>query len=238
MRTNTLRSLIGVVIAAATFTVVISLVFTRAAPPGARSGGMMNLVGATQMLKVVQTEKFQTDMKFAESNTEAARMVGHQIRLGRIDGADRVIELNVREGGVIEYLLDKNGSDGKPQRVIYLPYVGDPVGSIPLEWRCYSANWSGVARVWGNCTYDAKAGDMERRHIANLRGATEKAERDAENNLAKREGERVRDDFERQRAIRLRDAERAREDEERQTARIERETEYARIELERQKRDR
>ncbi len=235
MRTNTLRNLIGTLIGAAVLTAAATLMLTGVGRP-VGGGTVVTLASATQTLKVAQTEKFQSDMKFAESNAEAAAMVGKQVKLGRIDGADRVLELNVRPGGVIEYLLDKKGDDGNPQRVIYLPQVGDPIGSQRLEWRCYSGNWSGVGMVWSNCTYDRAAWDMERRHVANLRAFAEKSEGDIEKSRAKYESDRARDDFERDRARRLSEADRQREDEERETARLEREVERARIENERQKR--
>lgn len=235
MRTHTLRNLIGILIAAAVFTALATLMLTRMARSTGGSS-VVTLASATQILKVAQTEKFQTDMKFAESNDEAKAMLGNQIKLGRIDGADRVQELNVRAGGVIEYLLDKKGDDDKPQRVIYLPYVGDPMGSQPIEWRCLSGNWSGVGMTWGNCTYDKGAWDRERQHVASLRASADKLEGDAESRRAKYESDRVRTDFEREREYRLREADRQREYEERDAARLAREAERAHIESERQKR--
>ena len=234
MRPRNLRNLIGIVVAAALMTGYALIVLTRASS-GSRNPAN-TLIGATQLLKVAQAEKFQTDLKFAESNAEAASLVGNQVKLGRIDGADQVIELNVREGGVIEYLLDKKDGDGKPMRVIYLPQVGDPVGSVPLSWQCYSANWRGVSQFWRNCSYDTTAWDKERRHVASLKANAEKYERDADENRRKLEAERARSEFEQDHARRLQEGERAREDEEKQLAAMERETERMRIEIERRKR--
>lgn len=234
MQSHTLRNLIGILVAAAVLTAYAVLVLTRAPPPLGHVAA--TLLASTQLLKVAQTEKFQTDLQFAESNAEAARLVGNQIKLGRIEGADPVVELNVREGGVIEYLLDKKDNDGKPLRVIYLPQVGDPVGSQAIDWQCYSANWSGVTKLASHCRFDTTAWEMERRHVAGLRAAAGKSGRDAERSLAKFDADHARDDFERQSAQLQRESERAREDEEKQLARIERETERARIEYERQKR--
>lgn len=233
MQTRTLRSLIGIVVAAALMTAYAAVLLGRGVAvknPGA------TLAGATQLLRIAQTEKFQSEMKFAESNEEAARLVGSQVKLGRIDASDQVIELNVREGGVIEYLLDRKDGDGKPLRVIYLPQVGDSIGSAPVSWHCYSANWRGVSRIGSNCSYDITAWEKERRHVAALRASWAKLESDAEESRHQRETARAQSEFERDRARSLREAERAREDEERQLAVLERETERMRIESERQKR--
>ena len=237
MRTRSLRNLIGIVIAATLLTVYAAIVLTRASAPTRNPGN--TLAGATQMLKIAQAEKFQSDMKFADSNVEAQRFVGNQVKLGRLSGADQVAELNVREGGVIEYLLDRKDDEGKPLRVIYLPNVGEPPGSIPISWQCYSANWRGVSLstpFWQNCQYDTTAWDKERRHVAALKSAADKFERDAEESRRKRDTERAQSAFEQDRVRSLREAERTREEEERQAAALERETERARIESERQRR--
>ena len=237
MRTRSLRNLIGIVVAAALLTVYAAIVLTRAAGVSRNPGN--TLAGATQMLKIAQTEKFQSEMKFAESNVEAQRLVGNQVKLGRIDNADHVAELNVREGGVIEYLMDRKDDAGKPLRVIFLPIVGEPPGSVPLSWQCYSANWRGASLsspAWQNCHYDTTAWEKERRHVAALKVAAEKFEREAIESRGKHEAERAQSAFEQDRARSLRDAERAREEEERQAAALERETERARIDSERQRR--
>ena len=234
MRTHTLRNMIGIFVAAALLSAYAMLGLMRATSPA--PSVVMTLAEATQMLKVAQTEKFQTDLQFAESNADAARLVGNLVRLGRIENADPVFEVNVRAGGIIEYLLDKKDSGGNPLRVIYIPEVGDPVGSQPIVWRCYSPNWSGVKTIGSQCRYDASAAEIEQRHVLSLRAAAARTEQDAEVSRAKYESDRVRGDFERQRAELERESERARDEEERQLARIERETERARIEYERQKR--
>ncbi|MEP7156040.1 MAG: hypothetical protein ABI905_09715 [Betaproteobacteria bacterium] len=234
MQTRTLRNLIGILVAAALITAYATILLNRNLQPPNPGA---TLAGATQMLKIAQTEKYQAELKFAESNAEAARLVGNQVKLGRIAGAGDVVELNVREGGVIEYLLDKKDGDGKPLRVIHLPQVGEPAGSTPISWKCYSANWRGVSREWSNCIYDVGAWDRERRHVAALRMDTAKRESDAEESQRWRESENAQRDFERDRARGLREAERTREDEERQVAAIEREAERLRLESERQKRN-
>ena len=226
--------MIGIFVAAALLSAYAMLGLMRATSPA--PGVVMTLTEATQILKVAQTEKFQTDLQFAESNADAARLVGNLVRLGRIENADPVVELNVRAGGIIEHLLDKKDSGGNPLRVINIPEVGDPVGSQLIVWQCYSANWSGVNTIGSQCRYDASAAEIEQRHVARLRAAAARTEKDAELSRAKYESDRVRGDFERQRAELERESERARDEEEKQLARIERETERAQIEYERQKR--
>ncbi|MEO8101128.1 MAG: hypothetical protein ABI790_01290 [Betaproteobacteria bacterium] len=223
---------IGILVASALATIYLVMFVMRGAPRAEIATPA--LVRAVQVLKIAQTEKFQSDLHFAESNAEALQLVGGSVRLGRIDGASQVAELNVREGGVIELLLDEKAKDGRV-RAIFLPVTGETIGSEPLQWQCLSANWESVAGAGLGCRFDPAAWDLERRHVAKLRAAKANSEQDAENARTKRESEQANADFERQRAQLARESERAREEEERQLARIVRETEQARIEYERRR---
>ncbi|MBL0123887.1 MAG: hypothetical protein IPP88_14560 [Betaproteobacteria bacterium] len=226
-----MRNKIGILIAAALVTIFVAVFFSRSAPQVNTASA--NLMGSLRHLRTAQTERFQSDLRFAESNAEAAELVGGTVKLGRIQGAEPVTELNVREGGVIELLLDDKDKSGQRLRAIFLPQLAEPIGNLPIQWQCYSANWQYVTVLGNGCRHDETAGDIERKHVARLRAAGAQMERDAELTRAKYESEKAAADFERQRAQLARESERAREEEERQLARIERETERARIEYER-----
>ena len=193
------------------------------------------LMRSTQALKLAQTEKFQSDLRFAESNSAAMLLVGGSVKLGRIEGAEPVVELNVRDGGVIELLLDEKDKSGQRLRAIFLPLLAEPFGQSPVQWQCYSANWDGVEAMGHDCRFDKTAWEREREHVARLHAATAQMEQDAERSRANFESDHADADFERQRAQLARESERAREEEERQLARLERETERARIEYERRR---
>lgn len=225
---------IGVHIAAALATIFLMVVFMSATQPAYTAAPA--LARSIQSLRLAQTEMYQSELRFAESNVEAAQLFGGYIKLGRIEGAQPVVEMNVREGGVIELLLDEKDRDGRRLRAIYLPLVAEPIGTPPIQWQCYSANWERVAGLGSGCRFDTTAWEMERQHVARLRASAAQIEQDAERSREKYESERARADFDRQRAQLERESERAREEEERQLARIERETERARIEYERQRR--
>jgi hypothetical protein len=228
-----LRKKTGILIASALATICLMVIFTRV-PPQA-SPAAATLARSVQSLRLAQTEKFQSDLRFAESNAEAAQLLGDNFRLGRIAGAEPVVELNVREGGVIELLLDEKDRDGHRLRAIFLPQVGEPIGSEPVQWQCYSANWKNVAGMGSGCRFDATAWELERRLVRRLRAAITQSEQEAEGARARHESEQANADFERQRAQLARESERSREEEEKQLARIERETEWARVEYERKR---
>ena len=225
---------IAILVASALVTMYLALALMR---PSARvsSTAASTLMRSIQTLRLAQTEKFQSDLRFAETNAEAVQLVGGYVKLGRIEGADPVFEMNVRDGGVIELLLDEKDPDGGRLRVIYVPLLAEPIGSSPVQWQCYSANWEAVAGMGIDCRFDKTAWTLERRHVARLHAATAQIEQEAEQARVKHESERANADFERQRAQLARESERAREEEERQLARIERETERARIEYERRR---
>lgn len=229
-----MRRKIGILLAAALATICLMVVFLRPTPRVGTAG--TTLAASIQIIRVAQTELFQADLRFAESNVEAAQLVGGSVKFGRIQGAEPSVELNVREGGVIEILLDEKDKDGRRLRAIFLPRVAEPIGSEPLQWQCYSANWENVTGMGIGCRFDKTAWEMERQHVARLRAAIAQTEQDAERSRAKHESEQASADFERQRSQLERESERAREEEEKQIARLERETERARIEYERQKR--
>ncbi len=233
-RISTVRNKIGILIAAALATIFVAVFFSRSSPHVNTASAI--LTGSLQSLRIAQTEKFQSDLRFAESNTEATELVGGSVRLGRIQGAEPVTEMNVREGGVIELLLDDKDKAGQRLRAIFLPQLAEPIGNPPIQWQCYSANWQYVTVLGNGCRFDETAGEIERQHVTRLRAASTQMERDAEHARARHESEKASADFERQRAQLARESERAREEEERQLARIERETERARIEYERQRR--
>ena len=214
-------------------TICLGLVFTHSTPRVNTAAA--TLARSTQILRIAQTEKFQSDLRFAESNGEAAQLVGGSVTLGRIEGAEPVVELNVREGGVIELLLDAKDQDGRRLRAIFLPLLTEPIGNLPIQWQCYSANWENMAAVGADCRFDKKAWELERQHVARLHAAIAQTELDAERSREKYASDQARADFERQRAQLARESERVREEEQRQLARIERETERARIEYERQR---
>lgn len=230
---SNLRSNIGILIAVALATIFLAIFFLRASPR--ISVPPPALAHSIQTLRLVQSEKFQSDLRFAESNAEAALLVGGMVKLGRIEGAEPIVELNVREGGVIELLLDANAKEGQRRRVIYLPQIDEPLGVAQIQWQCYSANWPHVSELAGNCLFDKNAGEFERRHVTRLHDAIAKSEQEAERQRANYEAEKANADFERQRAQLSRESERARQEEERQRARLEREVERARIEYERQR---
>jgi hypothetical protein len=224
---------IGILIAAALGTIFLAVFFSRT--PSRVNLSPSVLAGSIQSLKVAQTEKFQSDLRFAESNAEATQLVGGAVKLGRIDGAGPVTELNVRDGGVIELLLDDKDTDGQRLRAIFLPQLAEPNGNPMIQWQCYSANWQYVAVAGSDCQFDKRAWEIERGHVSRLRARNAQLERDAEHSRAKFESDQASADFERQRAQLARESERAREEEERQLAQIERETERARVEYERQR---
>ncbi len=224
---------IVILVASALATIYLLVFLMRVAPPSHNKAVV--LVRSIQVLKVAQTEKYQSDLRFAESNAEATQLVGSQIKLGRIDDAGQVVEMNVGEGGVIELLLSERDREGRRLRAIYMPVMSEPVAGGPFQWQCLSANWEGVSGIGSDCRFDRMAWEQERAHVARLRSTNEKMEQDAERLRARRESEQAHADFERQRAQLARESERAREEEERQLARLERETERARIEYERKR---
>jgi hypothetical protein len=229
-----LRNKIGVVLAVALATVWLAVFLARPLPR--MSYSTPSLTRSSQILKVAQTEKFQTDLRFAETNAEAAQLVGNDIKLGRVNDGGPVVEMNVREGGVIEFLLNDRDRGGQPLRAIFLPMMVDPHTSTPFQWQCFSANWEKVAELDSDCRYDPSAWELERQHVMRLRAAAQKMELEWERSREKSQSEQAAADFDRQRAQLARESERAREEEQRELARIERETERARIEYERQKR--
>jgi hypothetical protein len=218
-----MRRSLGILIAAAlaTILVVVLPMRSRTLSPAA----MQSLVQVTQLLKAVQTEKYHAELHFAESNAEAQRLVGGQVKLGRIEGAAPIVEINVRPGGVIEYLLDKRDGAGERLRAILLPKVSDPLGGGLLEWQCLSVNWDGVTEMFGGCRVDKTAWEMERNHVARLRAAAATVERDAERARMQAEAARARTEFDSDRARLAREAERARLEEEREAAALAREAE-------------
>lgn len=229
----TMRTKIGILIASAAATIYLALFLARSTPMTSHPAA--TLVRSIQILRIAQSERFQSDLRFAESNAEAAQMVGDQVKFGRIEGAGPVMELNVRAGGVIELLLDDKDRDGRRQRAIFLPMMADPIGSQTVQWQCYSANWENVAQAGFGCAFNKTAWELERQHVARLRAAVAQQEKELERSRAQRESEQARADFDRQRAELARESERAREEEEKQLARIERETERARVEYERRR---
>jgi hypothetical protein len=228
-----LRNKLGILVAATIATIWLGMVFTRTTPRA--NNAAATLAWSTRILRVAQTEKFQTDLRFAESNAEAAQLVGSSVKLGRIEGAEPVMELNVREGGVIELLLDEKDKDGSRLRAIFLPLMAEGVGNPPVQWQCYSANWENMAALGNDCRFDKTAWALERQHVARLHAAITQLEREAERSRENRESDQARADFERQRAQLARESERTREEEQRQLARIERETERVRLEYERRR---
>jgi len=227
------RNNLGILIAAALASIFVGLLFTRATPRVNTAATM--LARSTQALRIAQTEMFQSDLRFAESNAEAAQLTGGSVTLGRIEGAGPVVELNVREGGVIELLSDDKDKAGQRLRAIFLPLLAEPTGNSPVRWQCYSANWDNVAALGSDCRFDKAAWELERAHVARLRAALAQAEQDAERSRETAESDRARIDFERQRAQLARESERAREEEQRQLDRIERATERARLAYERRR---
>jgi hypothetical protein len=90
-----------------------------------------------------------------------------------------VVELNVREGGVIELLSDVKDKAGQRLRVIFLPLLVEPTGHSPVRWQCYSANGDSVAALGSDCRIDTSAWELERAHVARLRAALAQTEKDA-----------------------------------------------------------
>jgi hypothetical protein len=168
------------------------------------------LARSIQTLKVIQTEMYQSELRFVQTNAEAAPMLGGTARLGRIEGAEPVTELNLREGGVIEFLLDQKDKDGQRLRVIMLPRIPDGMGN--MQWQCVSANWKYAAGMGAGCRFDSAAGQIERDHLTALRAAAAKVEKDAEAVRAKHAAEQANVHVERERERSLREAERSREE--------------------------
>jgi hypothetical protein len=168
------------------------------------------LARSIQTLKVIQTEMYQSELRFVQTNAEAVPMLGGAARLGRIEGAGPVTEMNLREGGVIEFLLDRKDKDGQRLRVIMLPQIPDGMGN--MQWQCVSANWKYAAGMGTGCRFDPAAGQIERDHLAALRATAAKVEKDAEDARAKQAAEQANVHVERERERSVREAERNREE--------------------------
>ena len=188
--------------------VIAALVFSSGQP---RVGNAAEaLARPIQTLKVIQAEMYQSELRFVQTNAEAAPMLGGYARLGRIDDAAPVTEMNLREGGVIELLLDAKDKQGQRLRVIMLPQI--PGGMGAMQWQCVSANWKYAAGMGVGCRFDPAAAQIEQDHLAALRAAAAKVEQDAENVRAKRAAEQANIYIDRERERSAREAERSREE--------------------------
>lgn len=170
------------------------------------------LARTIQMLKVVQTEMYMSELRFAESNAQVAPMLGGAGRLGRVDGAGPVVEVNVRAGGVIEFLLSAKDKEGKQLRAIFLPRPQQYAGGSPIQWECYSANWQYVPGLGAGCRFDKTAEDIEKQHVAQLHAVEAKVAKDAEDARAKELAEQANRFIERQREQNARESERSRDE--------------------------
>ncbi|MEQ1517394.1 MAG: hypothetical protein ABL931_12995 [Usitatibacteraceae bacterium] len=170
------------------------------------------LARTIQTLKIVQTEMYQSELKFAESNAQIAPMLGGAARLGKVEDAGPVVEVNVRAGGVIEFLLSAKDKEGKQLRAIFLPRPQQYAGGGPIYWECYSANWQYVPGFGAGCRFEKTADDIEKQHIAQLRAVEAKLVKDAEDARAKELEVQANRFVERQREQNAREAERNRDE--------------------------
>jgi hypothetical protein len=154
-----MKLLIGLLITMATISVVVALAI-KSPPYGARVAKPVELKMRT--VRVVWAESYASSLSLPNNNAEGSALIGDPNYFGPQKDMGEIAEFNVTSGGILEVLLHTRDDQKMPHRAALIPRVLDD-GRVD-GFTCVSDNWTRIAGLYRDCTYDKYSRAAEKVH--------------------------------------------------------------------------